>query len=575
MLMSAWAGFYYGRRDCRDQPSGNAPAAQDSARRTATRLAPPIAGATYHGRNWPKNFINAFRREYVAGDFARLRAEGFNAVVLLVSWGDFQPVFEPCCRYDERAFERLVFLIEQARAAGLDVVLRIGYGWTFHPDAGDVGARVQRLLNDAQARNAFFAYAARVGAIAREHPNVRLILLSWEDMWLHRIDASGLPDFERYLASRADPATGSAAADPPIPTADGADAALFNGYWDWLLMQEIFKPTLQRLPELTFEARIDREPLWHVDAGGDKSVTWIGHESTYRPPGADVISLYWAPFWGARNQGEKLDAGQALQLFGSLLSEVHQHSAGLPMFIDQLNVIDNTLGFEHNATLQPSALPAFMDGALCTMRNAGVFGYAYWTTEDYAESPLYNPEFSYGLEGWTLATGDGKPPAQHLLAKASGDFDLRLGPGDRLQQTIPSRRGRLPGADPRFPAQVCVSTRSGGPATLEVTAGGGSIRIGVPAERPGRLCAPLATHPLDDSLKLDIHAVGGSVDLTGVMLFDHIQEGGMRRFDGGDGVLMPALRELNERFVDEKQAAALCGPQARGADSAGQVSSAR
>ena len=88
------------------------------------------------GDNWPKNFINVFRREDVASDYAKLRADGFNAVVRLVSWGDFQPVFDRCCRYDERAFERLGFLIDQARAAGLDVVLRIGYGWTFQPDAG-------------------------------------------------------------------------------------------------------------------------------------------------------------------------------------------------------------------------------------------------------------------------------------------------------------------------------------------------------------------------------------------------------------------------------------------------------
>ena len=75
------------------------------------------------------------------------------------------------------------------------------------------------------------------------------------------------------------------------------------------------------------------------------------------------------------------------------------------MFIDQLNVIDNTLGFEHNATLQSAALPAFMDGAYCAMRDAGVFGYAFWTTHDYAESPLYNPSFAYKLDGWSLATG--------------------------------------------------------------------------------------------------------------------------------------------------------------------------
>jgi len=560
MALAAVAGYEYGRD--RAVPGANRQAgAAAQARVASTRLTPPLAGATYMGGHWPKNFINAFRREQVAADFARLRADGFNAVVLLVSWGDFQPVFDPCCRHDERAFERLEYLLDRAAEAQLDVVLRVGYGWTFHPDAGDVGTRTQRLLNESAVREAFGVYADRVAALARKHANVRLTLLSWEDLWLHAIDPAGRIDFERFLATLPDGAAKNAAAGRSVPAQGGDDPTLFNAYWDWLMMQQVFEPLVRRLPNLSYEARIDREPLFKADAAGAKSIAaWIGHETTYRPPGADVIALYWAPFWGARNEGETLDAGQSLRLFGRLLDDVRDHSGGLPMFIDQLNIIDNTLGFERNATLQPSAYAAFTSGALCAMRKAEVFGYAYWTSSDYAESPLYNPAFAYGMDGWTLATADGTPAARRLQERPSGDFDLRLLAGDRLSQIIPARRGRFPGRRDQgpLPARICITPRAPSTAEIEATAGAAPVHLAL-AGAAARTCADIATAPAGDNLELSLRLLAGSADLTDVMLFDHVQQGGLHGFGGEDGVLLGPLRSLNRDFTDGARAQAACG----------------
>lgn len=560
VVIAALSGYQLGRRTASKPRAAQPQLLAQSVPANITRRDPPLVGATYMGDNWPKNFINAFRRENVTKDFARIRGDGFNAVVLLVSWGDFQPVFDPCCTYDERAFARLEFLIDRAREAGLDVVLRIGYGWTFHPDAGDVGARIQRLLNDVNARQAFLAYVARVGELARKHANVRLSFLSWEDLILHTIDGDGREDFRQFIDSLpvGDPLRASAASTPELPQRDGPRVALFNAYWDWLLMQKIFKPAAARIPNLTYEARIDSEPLPKRDAAGRVEYEWIGHESTYHPPGADAIALYWAPFWGAQNRGEQLDAGQALGLFNSLLTKVRQHSGGLPMFIDQLNVIDNTLGFEHNATLQPTALPAFTDGAYCAMREADVFGYAYWTTQDYAESPLYNPSFSYKLDGWNLATGDGSTPESHLQAMSTGDFDLRLSPGDRLTQKIPARRGRLPTTsnDGVLSARVCLSERSGERAIVEVSAGDAPVRLQLGAgSSPARVCGKIQTQSRNGSeLDLEIHDVSGTTALTHVMLYDHVQQGGLYGFDGDQGVLLAPIRKLNRRFAQNPPA---------------------
>jgi hypothetical protein len=218
------------------------------------------------------------------------------------------------------------------------------------------------------------------------------------------------------------------------------------------------------------------------------------------------------------------------------------------MFIDQLNVIDNTLGFEHNATLQPAALPAFMDGAYCAMRDAGVFGYAFWTTHDYAESPLYNPSFSYKLDGWSLATGDGSTPESHLQARPSGDFDLRLSPGDRLRQTIPARRGRLPGSDPGLPATICLSARADQTAVVAASAGKAAVTLKFSGAKSETSCSAIPTQESDASMNVEIRMVSGSSELTGVTFFDHVQKGGLYELDGKQGVLLPSLRKLNLRF---------------------------
>lgn len=302
-LVAAWALTRSG------QPHRAVDSLTTSVLATAIPAAVPqqaLIGAHYFGRQWPKNFIAGFRHEHVAADFARLRADGFNTVVLLVAWGDFQPLFEPCCTYDERAWQRLTFLLDEADHAGLRVVLRVGYGWSFHPDAGVMAARIHRLLNEHPVREAFFAFLDRINTALHGRATVRVSLLSWEDLWLHVIDPLARSDFERYL--RTLPSDDSHrqryARNNTLPTPVSANAALFNAYWDWLLLNELFRPAAQRLQPLSLEARIDREPLSRSDPDGTPRTHWIGHESTYAPPGASISTLYWAPFWGARNEGE-------------------------------------------------------------------------------------------------------------------------------------------------------------------------------------------------------------------------------------------------------------------------------
>ena len=520
---------------------GTAPAAA-AAGTPASAIEGSVA-AHYFGRQWPKNFIAGFRREHVAEDFARIRADGFDSVILLVSWGDFQPGILPCCKWDERAFERLHFLLDRADEAGLKVMLRLGYAWFFHPDAGDVGERQHRLMNDPEARAAYHRFLVRLSAELADEKHVALAFMSWEDQWLRKVEESARPDYLQYLATLPPDAARSTGLPDPV-----ADAALFHGFWDWLVIEKLHRPAIDLFPELSYEARVDRDPRYEPGPDGKPKVAeWIAHEGMTRLPPGHHLTIYWAPFWGALNQGEQLSAERSLQLFDTLLRETGRDGQRR-LFVDQFNFVDNTPGHEYNAVLRPEEVASFLHQSVCVMKARGVAGYALWTSQDYAENPLHNPAFGYGLEGWQLDRRDGSAQAA-LQALASGDFAIALASGDRLSQLVPARHGRLMTANDDIADQVCLEADATAPATLRLAAGNGET-ASLAFDGRGRqlACTAIVPVPVAGDLAFSMTVESGSLLLRDVQLFDHVQYGGVYGRLGEPGPLRDAVRRMNRDF---------------------------
>ena len=529
-------------REAATPPAANAPESVPAA--TPSAALQGRVGTHYFGRQWPKNFIAGFRREHVAEDFARLRADGFDSVVLLVSWGDFQPGMLPCCTWDERAFERLHFLLDRADEAGLKVMLRLGYAWFFHPGAGDVGDRQHRLVNDPEVRASYQRFLERLSGELADQPHVVLGFMSWEDQWLRRVDETARADYLEYLATLpADPARGTGLPDPV------RDAALFHGFWDWLVISKLYTPALPLFPALSYEARVDREPRFEPGPDGQPAVVeWIAHEGMTRLPAEQPLTIYWAPFWGAANQGEQLPAARSLELFDALLRETGRDGER-PLFIDQFNFVDNTPGHELNAVLRPEEIPSFLHQSVCVMKARGVLGYALWTGQDYAENPLHNPSFGYGMEGWTLARPNGAP-ASALQPLASGDFALALAVGDRLEQVVPGRHGRMPRADDPLTDQACLEADADAPATLRLQAGDGApATLAFDGSGRQRACTAIQPVAVNGDLAFSVTVATGRVLLRDVQLFDHVQYGGMYDLQGAPGPLHGAIRRMNRDFA--------------------------
>jgi hypothetical protein len=521
-------------------PESTAPAAVPSPPASAVE---GRVAAHWFGRQWPKNFLSGFRREHVDEDFRRLADDGFDTVVLLVSWGDFQPVPTPCCRYDERAFERLRFLLDRAQANGLKVMLRLGYAWSFHPEAGDSGERQQLLMNDPGHRDAYRQFLTRVSDEIAGHPGVVMAFMSWEDQWLRRLDESVRADYAEYLATLAPPAPATGALPDPM-----SDAARFHGFWDWLVIEKLYAPARGQFPNLSYEVRVDREPRYETGPDGKPVVAeWLAHDGMFRLPEGHPVTVYWAPFWGALNQGEQLPAEKSLSLLAVMLAEAQAKSGGRRLFIDQFNFVDNTPGHGHNAVLRPHETAAFLHRAVCVMQAGGVAGYGLWTARDYAENPLHNPAFGYGLDAWTLERAAGRPE-DALEILASGDFQLRLAPGDRLSQQVPPRHGRLPVAGDALPDRVCVEADVRAPGRLAARAGGATVTLDFEGAGRQNRCADITPAPDAQGLAFSLQLQRGELSLRSVQLFDHVQYGGLYDLDGRPGPLLDPVRRMNHDF---------------------------
>jgi hypothetical protein len=439
----------------------------------------PIRAVHYWGGGYPKTFWNSLDPAQVDRDFARIRSDGFNAIVLAVSWSEFQPQLTPVPVFDERSLALLQELVRKAKTHDLDVILRVGFIWSFRPDAQLPNAeRLDALFVDDAVRDAWLAFVGEVCRRVCGEPNLRFGFLSWEDLFPFNI-ASAAPNTthagfrrhfvsylrKRFVLSDLDAHFGRHFADweaITIPDRRSAAYALVFDYWDDTLIERFWLPARQQFPRLSFEIRVDRDPVWSGD-----TITWYGHDAMLRVPGVDIVVLYYSVAWGMRNEGDEVDADRALAMLDRLLASVAQQTRGAAVFIDQFNFFDNTPQFSRNTRLRESQIDAMLAGSaeVLTKYHAG---YALWSDRDYAANVLYNPSFQIGLEGWMTTAGVA------LERNGGGRPQARLNPGESISQTI-SSVNREPGFLPCANGPLCIQGRS-------LAAAGAAVRV---AGQPG------------------------------------------------------------------------------------------
>ena len=289
--------------------------------------------------------------------------------MLAVSWPEFQPRLTPTPAYDERAFGDLAMLIRKAGEHGLRVALRVGFIWSFRPDAELPNAmRVDAAFHDAAIHAAWLDFVGEVCRRVCDSPHVVMGFLSWEDLFPFNLlgdapnrDHLGFRrEFVGWLRAHHPLADVGAKygrsfaswADVPLPERRSPAYEYVLAWWDDALVERFFLPARQRFPRLSFEARVDWDPVWQ----GER-IDWYRHDVQLRRAGAEVATVYYAVAWGMKNDGDSTDAPSALAQLDRLLASAAGESRARSLFIDRATARDAAAGAGRAPCRNPGLAP--------------------------------------------------------------------------------------------------------------------------------------------------------------------------------------------------------------------------
>ncbi len=521
-----------------------------------------LRGTHYFGNSWPVNVWNSARLSSLEADLARLRRDGFNTIVLVMPWGEFQPKIKPCCRYDDVAFERLHIVLRAAQAADLAVVLRVGYAHSFSPQQDLMEMeRLVAFFADNTVREAFFDFCSRLYRISTQYDHIRFGFLSWEDFYLpgilaepalrERLEQAQLKrDFAEFLrvqmpltsASTYYGKTFQRLESVPLPAPDGPQAIVLHTFWDWFIINKLFVPARHAFPTLSFEIRVDDDPV--VEPSGASH--WFVHQATYQLPGAPVDTIYWAVFWGMENKGDTIPGDRAMQALGVLLDRVEARTGRSKIFIDQFVFLDNTPDKQHLTRIRDPDVNDFLEqaGTLLAQRT---LGYTLWSDRAYRWNVLYNAAFERDLLGWQAA-GDA------ALERTSIGNILRMRAGGRLAQTIPVARRLIP----RDAGELCLKGEAFTPAAMRVVMGAAdALTLDLDLGRFD-VCRPVPV-PFGQDVVFEVQQ--GSLAIERLIISIYTESSDIYRVDGSEGRYIPGIRRLNAAIAKAEPASRYEGEQ--------------
>ncbi len=158
---------------------------------------PYVKAAHWFGKGWAVNLWNTDLEARAATDFATIKEDGFNTIVLVVPWAGFTEVAEATDLVEARV-KRLLALIRLAQKLDLKVILRVSYAWDSADETS--GHRLTQVwLNDA-AYQGWLIYFEQLWQQVGAEPNVLFAFFSWEDLWAVVSFADAVPEYRRELA---------------------------------------------------------------------------------------------------------------------------------------------------------------------------------------------------------------------------------------------------------------------------------------------------------------------------------------------------------------------------------------
>jgi len=417
-----------------------------------------IKAVHYFSSSWPKSFWEDFERSQVDADFAQIKADGFNTIILVVPWMGFETGFEDGVSEPSSLYDRFEWLLTKIDQAGLAYGLRVSFPHNFDPENGiSSGELCTNIFVDSALRDHWVKYLARIAQRVDQHrESFKFAFFSWEDFFCpyvsfpnmeenQRMDMARRSGYQSWLAENHPmqlvellyQQSFSSVESVPVPERESPAFWFFLSFVDQFLIDQLIIPGRQVLPELAMEVRVDKDPIHN-----EGKTFWAAHDLALSDE--QLRGSYWGAYHGANNQGELLAASVALQHFEHMLNEVSDHGKNVNHVVEQFNFADNTPGFVgRHAQIDKKELPEFLEGAAELLKQKSR-GDSLWAYRDYVDSAIYNSSFELGLRGWDsqgkVALVENADGDQALLMQARAVISQTFDPFDRFAGLGPSEQ---------------------------------------------------------------------------------------------------------------------------------------
>lgn len=496
-----------------------------------------LKSATYYSDDWMINFWNG-ESDNMDAEMAQIARDGFNNLILVIPWREFQPVSGS---FNSYAINRLHTVMSKAEVHGLSIMLRVGYTWDYYPEGKAATARVDELPYNSKTREQWFSYLRRIYQEASSHPNFAGGFATWEDFWTFTttaasygknkksIDNARNSGFAAYALSHysieqlRDYYRDSALSRENIYFPSKASYAykIFYEWYDEFLMG-LMQDSQQYFPNLSFEIRLDADPILRPDGSGEA----FFHSKSFSSVPASFTSLmYGVPMFIGEG---RVSAARALEGTRQALS--FAASSGKPLYVEQLLFTESTLGYEHTAKIHPEEEPQYLlslSGILNSMTN----GYGIWVYRDYGNNKLYNAQFGRLQEGWKFENGA-------RVEKRDDSKLARLAKGAVVSQQLQPSNGAQNGKKTTVRFQL---------------SGSGTVELGLNGERYSFTVQDgekkMVEHEFSStSGVLSFTCQRGYVFVDNVNAYNFVTKGHLYHLNGTEDYCAPAIRTLNSQL---------------------------
>lgn len=483
-----------------------------------------LIAANYFCGGWPKTMWDCIPDD-VEGDFSRMLDDGFNTVIILVPWRQFQPSISPIS-YNETAFSRLENIMATADNVGINVVLRIGYFHDFYQNGStsELTERFSNVMIDGVYRDAFLEYAETVYKAISTHPSYRGAFVCWEDFWgpvniLKETDSKAIHleyarklGFQEYIESKYSLAQWNEINDTNytgfgeilVPNVSHPAFRVFYEAYDYAL-NDLLYDVQQVVPNVSMEIRLDADLVTCEDG----SQEYYSHEITYGCGESDYVATVYGIPMGCENQGERLTAEQALEKTEYILQNLNNKTNNKSLFVEQFLFYDDTAEFSYNARLELDQITPYLRQVHNILRQ-NTCGIGIWTYQNYLFNSVYNSQFDEGLQGWD-SVGN-----VHLNSDGTSSVALPAG-SSIVQQIYGNRTNFADGAVVKLRFTVCDESDttiigSIGCDTQSVTVNGSGVY------------EMEFTYTKQEMIPLTIKTTD-TVELDNIILYHHVQNG--------------------------------------------------